>query len=457
MPEVYYLLDNNGLQYSMELIANKTKFIETTTNKKVDSNKTNAPINLCSQQFPLYSPAYGDSKCSFTLGTLDKSPSTNPSYQPDASVWAVQKWDYLPPVYIQLNSEDGTIGTAYAGSIKFSEIINHVKGCLMEGTQILMADNTYKNVEDVQIGDLIMGYDLVKHEKIPAVAIYVARPGTDHDFVANTFDNGTVLYTHDVHRVYVPTETASPCRDIRHIEDGTLCLDENGNTVAFADRIGYNSGYAVGYYNIISSCGLYFANGIMNANHPGTKAVQLSKVGIEIPENIKVVWDKDVEGCNNTWTNNPEYQKESAELLHQIATHDKAIRMAKARLNETDYINMKHSEGLIDEETWESAKREREAWREIINTNEGPLAEKRVQLKAIRDKYKPDEFVLNEHEKFVNSNQRNIEIYDLYRQWRPTNEERKQRYEEEMARRLAEQEQNNQPEVVNEETENSEN
>lgn len=51
------------------------------------------------------------------------------------------------------------------------------------------------------------------------------------------------------------------------------------------------------------------------------------------------------------------------------------IKLLKIRLRDTDYLAIKHSEGLMTEEEYAPVKAQRQAWRDEINRLEAELEE----------------------------------------------------------------------------------
>lgn len=75
-------------------------------------------------------------------------------------------------------------------------------GCFEAGTQISMADGTYKNIEDVQIGDQIYSYNIItKKVEIDTVkqTYSIVQPT---DCVILTFADGSTLWTTRTHPFY---------------------------------------------------------------------------------------------------------------------------------------------------------------------------------------------------------------------------------------------------------------
>lgn len=96
---------------------------------------------------------------------------------------------------LTLTVKDGLI-TGFS-SVPFS--------CFISGTSILMADGILKNIEDVQVGDFVKGYDessgIVKDVEV----LKLEQPVRDH-YIIVEFDDESQLGFTDEHPVYVPSK-----------------------------------------------------------------------------------------------------------------------------------------------------------------------------------------------------------------------------------------------------------
>lgn len=91
--------------------------------------------------------------------------------------------------------------------------------CLAPGTKILMADKTWKNIEDVRLGDLVMGFDEDEYEDEPATDFYPTK-------VTALFLNESICYrmsskefTDDIlitpdHLVYTDLDEWTPVEEL---------------------------------------------------------------------------------------------------------------------------------------------------------------------------------------------------------------------------------------------------
>ena len=75
-------------------------------------------------------------------------------------------------------------------------------GCLAFGTKILLADGTYKNVEDITYEDLLCVYDHVTGEFTAVYPVWVEKPMMDSSFERVTFSDGTLIDFVNKHCIY---------------------------------------------------------------------------------------------------------------------------------------------------------------------------------------------------------------------------------------------------------------
>lgn len=103
---------------------------------------------------------------------------------------------------------DNVIGTLVisnpTGDITVSG--NHIAGadggCLIEGTKVLLANGTYKNVENINYDDLLLTYSYESGEFVPEYPIWIENGRTSDTYQETTFSDGTVLKTHGYHGVF---------------------------------------------------------------------------------------------------------------------------------------------------------------------------------------------------------------------------------------------------------------
>ena len=66
-------------------------------------------------------------------------------------------------------------------------------GCLVAGTQVMLANGSTKNIEDLQYNDLLMVVDHLTGELSQAYPVWIERVNTADSYLKITFDDGTVL------------------------------------------------------------------------------------------------------------------------------------------------------------------------------------------------------------------------------------------------------------------------
>ena len=321
-------------------------------------------------------------------------------------------------------SNDAYFTHPYAGTITMSQLIMHVGGCVMEGTKITMADGSLKSVEQVRVGDRIKSYDFKTGEYTEAVVLLNVNQGSSNKFDCNMFANGKTLYTYDVHRV-VSDSLENPIPKTTELETGDMVYMADMKRSKFEGTIEYKDNVRKKYYHLISSSGIYFTDGIMSANHPTDKVSVFTQNDIHVDDRLKDQWDIDAVYNKKNKIENPEFIRKSHKLLGEIKVLSRTIEDAKANLISTDYLNLKHSEGLLDEDAWEQVKTQREAWRQIINVSEGPLEEKNAAMEALREEYgiAPD-MKISRRQQFYDSVSGNNALIDVYKEFRKDPAER---------------------------------
>lgn len=261
--------------------------------------------------------------------------------------------------------------------------------CLIEGTQITMADNTTKSVEDLKPGDVILSYDPVKKQKTKAVVIDAYKTGEAKVFDVYSFENGKYLTVYGIHGFY-----ANELGYVKNIQDITKTnelIDENLNTTyLIVKRKMPLRDKPKSRYMIISSNNLYFANGILLGHSPWNKGQYCIKYGIEVPEAIKEIYQSEINAYNgyDSFINTPEYHAEISEQYAKLANAVNEIKIYKDKLTATDYKVQKYTEGVLPEAEWQEAKAKRAAWRQAVNDNEQLRDESRKMVNNIIKKYR---------------------------------------------------------------------
>ena len=84
--------------------------------------------------------------------------------------------------------------------------ITVTQSCFLKGTDILLADNTTKKIEDLAYDDVLKVWDFDEGQLGSAKVCWLTRPGLKSDhYYQLTFDNGTILKTTGInsnHRIF---------------------------------------------------------------------------------------------------------------------------------------------------------------------------------------------------------------------------------------------------------------
>lgn len=148
-------------------------------------------------------------------------------------------------------------------------------GCFAPGTKILMGDNKIKNIEDVQINDIIMAYDETTNNFVPKRVTESYPHYNTPRMVKITFDNNTNIELTPGHPLYSTKGWKS--LDIENsllehttiaslLKIGDIIININGS--AIVTNIEYlNIGYNYTSYNLeVEDCHTFLANGFVAHN-----------------------------------------------------------------------------------------------------------------------------------------------------------------------------------------------
>ena len=263
--------------------------------------------------------------------------------------------------------------------------------CLIEGTKIKMADGSEKNIEDVQTGDMVLSYNPAKAEQIPAMALKSVRTGVAKDFDVLVYENGNYAEMYQEHSIYDTALGYPHSHKEWKVGDEGLMVDGPSKLIRKT-----TSRHAIikERFVLVTSTGLYYANGILMGIWPSTKynITKHSCYGLNLPDAILNEFKREGElnDMSNTLEINPDFLSRSKTLQTTIYNLSKEIEDCKKNLLDTDYIVTKFTEGLISAAEWLKSKASRANWRSLINKDEGPLAEAIEQLEALKQQIKGD-------------------------------------------------------------------
>ena len=106
--------------------------------------------------------------------------------------------------------------------------------CFPAWTKVIMSDNTKKNIEDVQTGDIVLSYNTEKNiNELSTVKQSIVHVDLQHEMYELTI-NGNVLKVTDVHPFYVRKSLSSKDYDwieAQHLKVGDILLMNDGTLV----------------------------------------------------------------------------------------------------------------------------------------------------------------------------------------------------------------------------------
>ena len=118
--------------------------------------------------------------------------TTNPTVYIDGSVAPSDLWSYSgTTLTINTVTDDIEIRAATQRS-----------SCLVKGTRILLADGTYKNIEDIRYDDLLQVWNYETGKITYEYPIWIEKSYKASSYEKTTFSDGTVLKTVELHQVF---------------------------------------------------------------------------------------------------------------------------------------------------------------------------------------------------------------------------------------------------------------
>lgn len=110
--------------------------------------------------------------------------------------------------------------------------------CFPAGTKILMADNSYKNIEDVVIGDYVVSYDSETGEEVSAEVLELVAPLREH-MCEISFDGDRSVKMTNEHPVFTKEGWKSINPDRTYFENNSLVVEQLdlGDQAYFRDGV----------------------------------------------------------------------------------------------------------------------------------------------------------------------------------------------------------------------------
>jgi hypothetical protein len=128
------------------------------------------------------------------------------------------------PYGIQFASgADGSVSNMGSASNGFALRVFAGNSCFLAGTKVTMADDSTKNIEDIQIGDTVKSFDQangsVADEKVVKLFHHTPSEMTDYYLIIKT-DHGTEIQVTPNHRIFSP-------KVYEQIKTGELTIDDS--------------------------------------------------------------------------------------------------------------------------------------------------------------------------------------------------------------------------------------
>ena len=152
------------------------------------------------------------------------------------------------------------------------------KCCFVAGTKVLMGDDSVKNIEDVEVGDVVSTYDFDGQLVIEKLVLETKTP-VNHNFVKVHFEDGTINENVADHPYYVVGKGWSSKRpewtknthdmDCEKLEVGDICLQVSQDKSIVEQKVVRLETYQEEqktYNLVVNDTHNYFANNILVHN-----------------------------------------------------------------------------------------------------------------------------------------------------------------------------------------------
>lgn len=190
---------------------------------------------------------------------------------------------------------DGSSGTFYTykrtnnnrtGTITIKKVTGNItvtgsrEGyCLVKGTKILLADGTYKNIENIHYDDLLSVWNYDTGEITYTYPAFIEHEMLVYGYTKTTFDDGTTLKTYDSHAVFsydlnryiltTDTDNFKVGSKIVKIENGKVKVVTIKKIEIIPENVMVYHIVSNGYFNLIADDVLTTEPNIMISNQYG--------------------------------------------------------------------------------------------------------------------------------------------------------------------------------------------
>lgn len=161
-------------------------------------------------------------------------PSPSPAGDPDTMI--VSGLRANTPYYFAIKTSDEVPNESGISNVAEERTGIKQFSCFPAGTKILMQDNSYKNIEDVKVGEMVLSYDEKTGKQVASKVLELEAPIRDH-MCEITFSQGLSLKLTNEHPIFTDQgwKSINPTETLK--ENSALFVRklEKGDKVFFAD------------------------------------------------------------------------------------------------------------------------------------------------------------------------------------------------------------------------------
>ena len=259
--------------------------------------------------------------------------------------------------------------------------------CFIKGSQVKLANGTYKNIEDVVPGDVV---SYITDAGLFSTTTVVAPPnkGTCTEYTNYIFEDGTVLPIYKDQGVWC--EEQQKYITVLQWEIGWTTKKVDGTLIKLIAKEEVKKPEGADdfeHYFLYTFNGNYSVNDVLTCTSRA-KALNAYKQELKNGSNFILPaykvrqWTKEV--SDRLHKDNPTFDKVCRDIIQEltksIAINEISINNNKKFLADTDYKVQKYLEGVLPEEEYQVAKSERAAARENINNLEAENASLQAKI-----------------------------------------------------------------------------
>lgn len=236
--------------------------------------------------------------------------------QPLQNATLTANWNYNLPNSITVTMGGQTLNSGYSyNSNRGTFSMNNVTGdvvitvactgggiCLGEGTKVLLANGTYKKIEDINYKDLLAVWSYDTGKIAYEYPIWIEKKHTSRKYQLNTFSDGTTLKTLGFHGIFSVDDNEFISVDnydkfkigttVYKVKDNKLKKVKVKNIEQVNETINYYHVVSSRYYNIIANDFLTTDGTVILSNLYGfDKNITWPKTRLEIISNKDNLYD----------------------------------------------------------------------------------------------------------------------------------------------------------------------